>query len=109
MTQHFGRDDFRATSPVTRATGSKFVPAQFHGTFRYNIDKVSPGTLKWPIITIANLLLLLKRLQQVSDICCRLLTSICLVLLAFLFQKLRSDPRHSEVGFKVGMVMRHKL
>lgn len=23
--------------------------------------------------------------------------------------KLRSDPRHSEVGFKVGMVMRHKL
>ena len=57
-----------------------------------------------------NLLLLLKRIQQVSDICCRLLKHIfCLVLLAFLFQKLRSDPRHSEVGFKVGMVMRHKL
>ena len=24
-------------------------------------------------------------------------------------QKLRSDPRNSEVQFKVGMVMRHKL
>ena len=78
---------------VPHATGSKFVPAQFHGAFRYNIDPVSRGTLKWPIITMRNLLLLLKRIQ----------------LLAFLFQKLRSDPRHSEVGFKVGMVMRHKL
>ena len=46
----------------------------------------------------------------VSDIVCRLLVHL-LVLSSFpfLFQKLRSDPRHSEVGFKVGMVMRHKL
>ena len=74
------RVSLKITSPshhywlvVPNATGSKFVPAQFHGAFRYNIDPVSCGTLKWPIITMRNLLLLLKRIQQVSDICCRLL------------------------------------